>query len=66
MWATNPHTLLHAQLEEVVNGGGALLDLAKVLHNTYQPLLAMAKLKPQLHLGVIDTVTHEESADTDK
>lgn len=58
VWATNPHTLMQDQLQELVNQNGVmgLVDLATTLHHTYQPLLAISQLSPTLHLGVIDKV----------
>lgn len=58
VWATNPHTLMQDQLQELVNQNGVmgLVDLATTLHHTYQPLLAISHLSPTLHLGVIDKV----------
>lgn len=58
VWATNPHTLMQEQLQELVNQNGVmgLVDLATTLHHTYQPLLAISQLSPTLHLGVIDKV----------
>lgn len=58
VWATNPHTLMQEQLQELVNRNGVmgLVDLATTLHHTYQPLLAISQLSPTLHLGVIDKV----------
>ncbi|XP_071549261.1 mediator of RNA polymerase II transcription subunit 14 [Panulirus ornatus] len=56
VWATNPHTIMQDQLQDLVNQNGTmgLVDLATTLHHTYQPLLAISKLSPTLHLGVID------------
>lgn len=56
VWATNPHTVMQDQLQDLVNHRGhmGLVDLATTLHHTYQPLLAISKLSPTLHLGVID------------
>ncbi|KAG7153507.1 Mediator of RNA polymerase II transcription subunit 14-like [Homarus americanus] len=56
VWATNPHTIMQDQLQDLVNQTGimGLVDLATALHHTYQPLLAISKLSPTLHLGVID------------
>ena len=58
VWATNPHTLMQEQLQELVNQNGVmgLVDLATTLHHTYKPLLAISQLSPTLHLGVIDKV----------
>ncbi|KAK8734774.1 hypothetical protein OTU49_005983 [Cherax quadricarinatus] len=56
VWAMNPHTIMQDQLQDLVNqtGNMGLVDLATALHHTYQPLLAISKLSPTLHLGVID------------
>ncbi|KAF2357663.1 Mediator complex subunit Med14 [Trinorchestia longiramus] len=56
VWAINPHSLLKAQLlEEVVAAKeDGLVRLACLLHATYQPCLALAKLQPTLHPGVLE------------
>ncbi|XP_064090575.1 mediator of RNA polymerase II transcription subunit 14-like [Macrobrachium nipponense] len=56
VWATNPHTVMQDHLQDLVNHRGhmGLVDLAITLHHTYHPLLAISKLSPTIHLGVID------------
>ncbi|KAB7504809.1 hypothetical protein Anas_09210 [Armadillidium nasatum] len=60
VWATNAHTLLGPQLEELLNmhGETSLVQISFLLHYTYHPLLALSKLQPTLHPGAIDKCHH--------
>ncbi|MCL4130061.1 UNVERIFIED_CONTAM: hypothetical protein GTU68_032440, partial [Idotea baltica] len=51
VWATNAHTLLGPQIEDLLNtqGDASLITTSFLLHNTYHPLLALSKLQPTLH-----------------
>ena len=59
VWATNPHTVMQDDLEDLVNHRGhmGLVDLAVTLHHTYHPLQAISKLSPTIHFGVVDKVS---------
>lgn len=52
---SNPHSALREQLEFFLNRERNCGYLARVLHETYEPLASLAKLPSTLQLGVMST-----------
>lgn len=50
---SNPHSAIREQLEFFLNRERSCGYLARVLHETYEPLASLAKLPTTLHLGVL-------------
>ncbi|KFM63332.1 Mediator of RNA polymerase II transcription subunit 14, partial [Stegodyphus mimosarum] len=51
--ASNPHTIVAAQLQHEFNQHYSVIALMQVLHDTYSPLLSISKLPSAPELGVI-------------
>lgn len=52
---SNPHSIVRDQLEFLLNQQKSVGYLARVLHETYEPFVSIAKLPSTLHLGVLDS-----------
>lgn len=53
--ACNPHSPLREQLEYFLNKERSCGYLARILHETYDPLASLAKLPSTLQLGILST-----------
>lgn len=53
--ASNPHTIVAAQLQHEFNQHHSIAALMQVLHDTYAPLLTISKLPSAPELGVINS-----------
>lgn len=53
--ASNPHTIVAAQLQHEFNQHHSVASLVQVLHDTYYPLLSISKLTTAPQLGVVNS-----------
>jgi len=51
---SNPHSSIREQLEFFLNQQKSVGYLARILHETYEPLASIGKLPNSLHLGILD------------